>query len=278
MSLVGGETFEEFVYRHMGRNNPHAQKLLDRCLFVASQDAIEREKAIVRDREELAERNAAARFRSVISDSQLRYKTADFETNELGEPFKVYQSFERAGRKYAGNYLAIEAARSFGESFVPDAGVGLMLYSDGSGTGKTYLICAACVAIMRRGYSVLFQRFDGLLSRLRDSYDVSYSEDDPSRESSRGVVLSLLEPDLLIIDDLGAEKIGAGESGDWVREQLVAVIERRFEAGKAICGTTNLTPSELLNRYGRRVMSRLFDRRRMTAVGIDVPDYRMVEF
>jgi DNA replication protein DnaC len=273
---AGPETFDEFVYRLWGRDNPRAKRLLDRCLFIATEDAIARENAILADRQALAERNRLARFRTVLADSQLRYKTADFDTNDLGEPFRVYTAFERSGKKYAGNARAVEATKVFAEAFQPGA-AGLVLYGDGSGTGKTYLICAACVAIMQRGYSVLFHRFDALLSRIRDSYDVSYSADDPARQTTRGLMLSLLQPDVLVIDDLGAEKIGVGDAGDWVREQLVALVDRRVEAGKTLCATTNLGPEELLNRYDRRAMSRLFDRRRMAAVLVEAPDYRMVD-
>ena len=59
-------------------------------------------------------------------------------------------------------------------------------------------------------------------------------------------------PQLLVLDDLGAEK-----PSDWVRERLYTIINRRYEHCRPTIVTSNLTIDQLAKQVGSRVASRL---------------------
>lgn len=69
---------------------------------------------------------------------------------------------------------------------------------------------------------------------------------------------ALITPELLAIDDLGAEP-----ATDWDRELIQAVIEERHDAGRCTMGTTNLSEADLTARYGQRTIDRLLSRARL---------------
>lgn len=58
--------------------------------------------------------------------------------------------------------------------------------------------------------------------------------------------------DLLVLDDLGAEKVT-----DWSRQLLYLLIDRRYRNQKQTIVTTNLTPDQLAETIDARIVSRL---------------------
>jgi DNA replication protein DnaC len=64
----------------------------------------------------------------------------------------------------------------------------------------------------------------------------------------------LCSVDLLHIDDLGAEK-----RTEWVLEQLYAIVNERYENGKALMLTTNLDIGALTQQISERTVSRLVE-------------------
>lgn len=65
-----------------------------------------------------------------------------------------------------------------------------------------------------------------------------------------------LEPDFLVLDDLGTEPVMQNVSA----ESVFALLNERLLANKATCIITNLSLNELNDRYSERVASRLLDR------------------
>jgi hypothetical protein len=60
--------------------------------------------------------------------------------------------------------------------------------------------------------------------------------------------------DLLQLDDVGAE-----QQTEWVLEQLYAIVNERYEDGKALMITTNLEGTQLIDQIGQRTVSRLIE-------------------
>jgi DNA replication protein DnaC len=83
---------------------------------------------------------------------------------------------------------------------------------------------------------------------LRDSYD------DDSRFTLNELIDRLSAVDLLHVDDVGAE-----QTSPWVLEQLYAIVNTRYENGRAIVLTTNLDHDELVAQIGERTVSRLYE-------------------
>jgi DNA replication protein DnaC len=85
-----------------------------------------------------------------------------------------------------------------------------------------------------------------LLSDIRATFDekAPLSENDLLEDVNR--------PDLLVLDDLGAER-----TSSWVNDRLYLIINRRYDSGRPILVTTNLDLGELSDKIGDRIVSRL---------------------
>lgn len=121
------------------------------------------------------------------------------------------------------------------------------------GTGKTHIVCAvARYLILEKGYSVRFVDFFQLLSDLKAGYGEGRSEAE--------LINPLVEPDVLIIDELGK-----GRATEWEISILDQLVSRRYNSGKTVIATSNLNPDVVENGDGRpsladRVDERIYSR------------------
>lgn len=154
---------------------------------------------------------------------------------------------------------ALATAKRFAERFKPgNTSEGLVLVGP-VGSGKTHLAAAIANDLLERGVAVVFCPVPDMLADLRAAVR-------DGREPEE-VMDELRDAELLILDDLGAERVT-----DWVREQLFRLINYRYEQVLPIVATTNLTPEELEEHLGDRTVSRLMEMCRWVLV--EAPDYR----
>jgi len=139
----------------------------------------------------------------------------------------------------------LEAAKSFVHAFSGKTTDGLLV-SGNVGCGKTHIAVAILQAIIRKGHTGLYYNMPDLLSDIR----ATFSEDAPMTESD--LLEEINEPDLLALDDLGAET-----AKDWVNDRLYLIVNRRYESSRPILVTTNLDMDELTRKLGERTVSRL---------------------
>ncbi len=81
----------------------------------------------------------------------------------------------------------------------------------------------------------------------------------------------MLDCDVLVIDDLGTESTLKNVT----KEYLYTVINERWLHGKTTVITTNLTPAELMNRYGESIASRILDKNKAIALLLDTKNTRI---
>jgi len=85
----------------------------------------------------------------------------------------------------------------------------------------------------------------------------------------------LSEVEVLVIDDLGAERLKGDYAEDWATSQLDLIVDRRYNDMKPTMYTTNLARRELMERYGSRLFSRLVGENPLFEVRA-IPDMRVV--
>jgi DNA replication protein DnaC len=126
-------------------------------------------------------------------------------------------------------------------------GQGLWIFGD-VGTGKTTLGMLVSKEALKRGHTVAIYSVPRLLAEIRDTYDAG-----PGERSYADLFDELVGVDLLHLDDLGAEK-----QTEWVFEQLYSLVNERYEQERSVVVTSNVTEvSELEEQIGRRTVSRL---------------------
>ena len=121
---------------------------------------------------------------------------------------------------------------------------GLLIYGS-QGVGKSY--GAGCVAnhLLLKGYRCIMTSFSRIINAVSGM-----------REGKQEYIDDLCRYDLLIIDDLSAER-----ETEYAEEIVMNVIETRCVSGLPIIVTTNLTPDELKHTESerkKRIYSRLF--------------------
>lgn len=154
------------------------------------------------------------------------------------------------------NREAVEAAKWFVKG---DSGKGLFIYGP-PGTGKTMLAAIVANELVARGKSVLFTSVPDLLRDIRATFSKFGTE-------SYDIFQAIENVDLLVLDDLGTEKIS-----DWVLEQLFIIINCRYNKRLATVITSNYSSNEIVKKMvivdkekrvfdnvsGRRIMTRVF--------------------
>lgn len=167
-------------------------------------------------------------------DSMRRTGFPDAEMREwtFSKSDHTDQKNENIARKYVANFDAMRSQ-----------GTGLLLCGP-VGTGKSFLAAAIANELISQGTPCLMTNFSRIISRISEKFggDQKYLD-------------NLNRFDLLIIDDLGAER-----DSEYMWEKVMDVIDARYRAGLPLIVTTNLNPKDLYDPSDirrQRVFSRL---------------------
>lgn len=120
-----------------------------------------------------------------------------------------------------------------------------ILMMGNTGLGKTHLSLAIAKSAVEKGYSVLYDSMPNLLNRIEQEHFNNKSQ-------SHDILNAVLDADLLILDDLGAEFLT-----QFTATCIYNVINTRLLSRKPTIISTNLTTTEIETRYTNRILSRL---------------------
>ncbi len=137
---------------------------------------------------------------------------------------------------------ALKGCKKYAENFPNDEAAGI-LFTGGTGLGKTHLSAAIANAVAAKGMSVIYES----AQQIFDTCDaVRFNRLELSERKKYE------NCKLLVIDDLGAECIT-----QYSVSSIASLIDLRIVNGRKTIISTNLTPDKIRKTYGERTYSRL---------------------
>ena len=235
-----GEIFWKGDYRNYGsryRHVPEECKCKDAKMMHETMINLQEE-----DRKKIERSTAELKLK--------QWKQKLYENSELGVSFPEHMRFDtydvgdlpedprRWSTIQIAKQLSIHYAEHYREKIEAEDGTSRgkgLLYTGGSGTGKTHLAIATLRSLTEAGVSTLAIRTSDLLSRLRDSYN------DVSGERQRELLDRFTGVDVLLIDDLDKSK-----PTEWTLEKLFYILDVRMSKSRPTFVTSNCTDRELV--------------------------------
>jgi DNA replication protein DnaC len=124
----------------------------------------------------------------------------------------------------------LRRVRTFTRNIADNVDAGKGLWFDGPvGTGKTSLAVLVAKAARDAGRSYALYPVPLLLAEIKRTYDRD------SGDNYLAFFRRLCSVDLLVLDDLGAEK-----QTEWVLEQLFSIVNERWQDRRSVVVTTNI--------------------------------------
>jgi DNA replication protein DnaC len=179
-----------------------------------------------------------------------------FKSSNINPKFKEahFENF----RVNSGNKKAFDICNSF----TPESKHGILIFSPITGTGKTHLATSIINRFLGQA-TTLFISVPELLDTIRLSFN-------DEKMKSADLLGSAKRTQILVLDDIGTEK-----PSDWVKDTLFVLINYRYLQMLPTILTTNCPQSELAQRLGDRIASRLVEMCKM--VKIDDKDQRLIK-
>jgi DNA replication protein DnaC len=174
-----------------------------------------------------------------------------FDTHSLINADLQNASFDNFEIHNDNLYEAYEAAREFVDQFSKEDPKNLMFYGPPQ-VGKSHLGVSIAKELQTKMVSTVFISFPKLLTKIRGTFNGK------STESQETLLRMLRKVDVLVLDDLGAEKNAEEREKAWSDGVLWELVDDRL--GKHTVFTSNLNDTGLERFYNARTLKRIMKR------------------
>ena len=145
------------------------------------------------------------------------------------------------------NKIAIVIAKDYVNKNITGANTNGLIIMGESGVGKTHLAASIANKLIENDKIVLMGRLTTLLDMIKETFKDNMKSDNELIELYSNI-------DMIIIDDLGTEKIS-----NWALEKLYTIIENRNENRLPIIITTRFDKQGLIERFSKCQDEQLVD-------------------
>lgn len=154
----------------------------------------------------------------------------------------------------------LEFCKNYADDFSSSSS-SILMYG-ATGLGKTHLSLAIAGKVIQQGYGVIYASSQNILNKLENEKFGKIEKGDTES--------NLIECDLLILDDLGAEF-----KTQFTVSAIYNIINSRMLNGKPTIISTNLTLKEIESTYTPRIASRILSE--FTLIQFDGTDIRQIK-
>lgn len=168
-----------------------------------------------------------------------------YKENYVGRKFQE-MNFENFNIN-SGNEIAVEVAKDYTNKSIEEMPKEGLIITGKSGLGKTHLAASIANKLIETDKIVLMGRLTMLLDMIKETFRDNIKSENELIELYSNV-------DMIIIDDLGTEKIS-----QWALEKLYTIIQNRNENGLPIIITTRFDKQGLIERFSQSQDEQLVD-------------------
>ena len=168
-----------------------------------------------------------------------------YKQNYIGRKFQN-MNFENFNSN-TENELAIAIAKDYVNKNITSANTNGLIIMGESGVGKTHLAASIANKLIENNKIVLMGRLTTLLDMIKETFK-------DNTKSENELIELYSNVDMIIIDDLGTEKIS-----NWALEKLYTIIENRNENRLPIIITTRFNKQGLIKRFSQCLDEQLVD-------------------
>lgn len=168
-----------------------------------------------------------------------------YKQNYIGRKFQN-MNFENFNRN-SENELAISIAKDYVNKNITGANTNGLIIMGESGVGKTHLAASIANKLIENDKIVLMGRLTTLLDMIKETLK-------DNTKSENELIELYSNVDMIIIDDLGTEKIS-----NWALEKLYTIIENINENRLPIIITTRFNKQGLIKRFSQCLDEQLVD-------------------
>ncbi len=214
----------------------------DYLYFNISPEFIEYERCTCEKSKQFWEQKDFEKERAEKRESYRKCINKLYKENYIGNGFQGY-NFQNFEEYYNNDEILI--GKDYAEKCIQNCQENGLIITGESDSGKTHLAAAIANKLIENGQIVIMSRLNSMLDVIKDTFKTS-------NKSEKEYIELFSNIEMLVIDDLGTEKIS-----NWALEKLYAIITNRNEKRLPFIITTSFNKDNLLERFDQFCHSEL---------------------